>query len=104
MTTFSLLATADFMDWNRAKNEAFLYLQKNGVSIEKMDAGYEYNGFYNYHFPKTEKEGKSFWWVTDDEYMITFGSVNGYKTLASFPYFRCLFFQQDAILVLQREH
>lgn len=99
---FSLLATKDFMAWNRAKNKAFLYLTNMGVSIKEMDAGYEYNGFYNYHFPKEEKDGRSFWWVTDDKYMITFGPVNGYREIASFPYYRCLFFKRDNILVVQR--
>lgn len=99
---FSLLATKDFMAWNRAKNKAFLYLTNKGVSIKEMDAGYEYNGFYNYHFPKEEKDGRSFWWVTDDKYMITFGPVNGYREIAAFPYYRCLFFKRDNILVVQR--
>ena len=103
LTAFSIVATADFMDWNRAKHQAFLYLQEKGISIQEMDAGYEYNGFYNYHFPRQEKEGRSFWWVTDDRYLIAFGPVKGYRTLASFPYFRCLFFRQDAIRVLERE-
>ncbi|MEO1260720.1 MAG: hypothetical protein AAFZ15_18120, partial [Bacteroidota bacterium] len=103
ITAFSVVATADFMDWNRAKNSAFLFLQERGVSIREMDAGYEYNGFYNYHFPRQEKEGQSFWWVTDNEYLIAFGPVGGYRMLTSFPYFRCLFLKQDAILVLQRE-
>ena len=102
MGGFSILATKDFMSWNRAKNTAFLFLEKKGVSIQEIDAGYEYNGFYNYHFPKTEKEGRSFWWVTDDRYMIAFGPVNGYQQIASFPYYRCLFLQQNAILVLKR--
>ena len=99
---FSLLATKDFMVWNKAKNQAFLFLRKSGVSIKEMDAGYEYNGFYNYHFPKAEQEGRSFWWITDNQFMITFGPVKGYHAIASFPYYRCLFLQQDAILVLQR--
>ncbi len=100
---FSILATKDFMAWNRAKNKAFLFLQEQGVSIKEMDAGYEYNGFYNYHFPREEKEGRSFWWVTDDRYLITFGSVGGYRQIASFPYDRCLFLQQSTILVLRRD-
>ena len=99
---FSVLATTDSMAWNRAKNKAFLYLREKGVSIKKMDAGYEYNGFYNYHFPRTEKEGRSFWWVTDNEYMITFGAVDGYQTIETFPYYRYLFLKQDAIHVLRR--
>lgn len=91
------------MRWNKAKNKAFLFLSENGVPITEMDAGYEYNGFYNYHFPKVEKQDRSFWWVTDDRYMITFGPVPGYRQIASFPYYRCLYLKEDAILVLERK-
>ncbi|HFA50363.1 MAG TPA: glycosyltransferase family 39 protein [Bacteroidetes bacterium] len=102
LSVFSILATADFMNWNRAKNEAFLFLRKKGVSIKEMDAGYEYNGFYNYHFPRKEQEDRSFWWVTDDRYMIAFGPVEGYRQIARFPFFRSLYWRQDNIRVLER--
>ncbi len=103
MSTFSLLATKDYMNWNRARHEAFNYLISNGVDIREMDAGYEYNGFFNYHPDRLEKEGRSFWWVTDDEWMIAFGDVSGYRQVKSFPYRRWLFLKNDAVLVLQRE-
>ncbi len=99
---FSIFATRDFMAWNTAKNQAFRYLTDQGISIREMDAGYEYNGLYNYHFPKETTDDHSFWWVTDDKYLITFGPVSGYRAIASFPYYRLLSLQQDAILVLQR--
>lgn len=101
---FSILATKDFMAWNRSKSEAFQYLTEKGISITQIDAGYEYNGFYNYHYPREEKEGKSFWWVSDNKFMITFGPVEGYHVLASFPYYRCLFFKENSILVLERDN
>ncbi len=100
---FSLLATHDYLAWNHARREAFQWLTAHGVSIRQMDAGYEYNGFYNYHRERTEKPGTSFWWVTRDDWMITFGNVPGFQPVSSFPYHRWLFAKTDRILV-QRKH
>lgn len=99
---FSILATKDYMSWNRAKNQAFGYLLAQQVPLQKMDAGYEFNGFYNYHRERTEVPGRSFWWVNDDHWMITFGEVPGYKTVKVFPFRRWLFFRKDAIHVLEK--
>lgn len=102
LSLFSLLATKDYLNWNRAKNQAFLYLQEQGISIKEMDAGVEYNGFYNFHKDRKIKEGISFWWVNDNRYMITFGPVEGYEEIAHFPFYRWLFLKRDDIKVLKR--
>lgn len=99
---FSMVATKDYLSWNRAKNEAFEFLLSKGVPIQKMDAGYEYNGFYNYHSQRAEVPGRSFWWVNDDQWMIAFGEVPGYTSIKAFPYRRWLFLREDAILVLEK--
>ena len=91
------------MNWNRAKHQAFTYLIDSGITIKEMDAGVEYNGFYNYHKNRKLQAGRSFWWVEDDRYMITFGPVEGYEAIKSFPYYRSLFWSKEAIWVLKRE-
>ena len=103
MSTFALLATRDYLAWNRAKHQAFNYLIAEGVSIKSMDAGVEYNGFYNFHLERGLEEGKSFWWVNDDEYLITFGPVPGYEEIGRFAYYRWLWGKRDHIRVLRRE-
>ena len=101
---FSLIATRDYLSWNSAKASAFHWLIDHDISITQMDAGYEYNGFYNYHHPRTEKEGKSYWWVNDDQYIISFGPVPGYSVLQEFPYRRWLWGGgKNHIWVLERE-
>ncbi|TAK40628.1 MAG: hypothetical protein EPO28_09840 [Saprospiraceae bacterium] len=103
ISLFSLLATKDYLSWNRAKFQAFEYLLSQGASIHEMDAGYEYNGLYNYHSGgQTEKEGRSWWWVNDGHWLIAFGPAPGYEPVKEFPYFRWLFLKKDAILVLKK--
>ncbi|RQH12238.1 hypothetical protein D5R40_34840, partial [Okeania hirsuta] len=70
---FSVVATKDYLNWNRARAAAYAWLHQEGISIEQMDAGYEYNGWYNYHRDPIQADGRSFWWVTDEDYLITFG-------------------------------
>lgn len=102
MSLFSLFATRDYMNWNRAKNQAFNYLISQQISIREMDAGYEYNGFYNYHKDYQLRPGHSFWWVEDNSWMIAFGGIPGYRVVKTFPYYRWLFGREDAIYVLKK--
>ena len=104
MGLFSLIATRDYLNWNRAKASAFHWLLAQDIPITQIDAGYEYNGFYNYHHPRTEKEGQSYWWVNDDQYIISFGPVSGYSPLQQFSYRRWLWGgTEDYIWVLERQ-
>lgn len=100
---FSVVGTKDYLNWNRARAEAYAWLHQEGISIEQMDAGYEYNGWYNYHRHPIQADGRSFWWVTDEDYLITFGPVQGYRSIQVFPYYRYLWWKKDQIWVLQKE-
>ncbi len=104
MTLFSILATHDYLAWNRARHKAFLWLQEEGVAIRRMDAGFEYNGFYNYHEDRILEKGRSHWWVTDDEWMIAFGAAPGYEKIKPFGYRRWLWGgRKDVLWVLRRK-
>lgn len=103
LALFSLLATHDYLAWNRARHKAFLWLQEEGVTVRQMDAGFEYNGFYNYHEDRILEAGRSHWWVTDDEWMIAFGAAPGYEKMKSFGYRRWLWGgSRDKIWVLRK--
>lgn len=103
MFMFSTLATKDYLNWNRARASAYQWLTDKGVGIQEMDAGYEYNGWYNYHRESIQAEGRSFWWVTGENYLISFGPVKAYRTIQTFSYYRWLWWEKDQIFVLQRE-
>lgn len=103
MLYFSTLATKDYLNWNRARAAAYVWLNQQRVGIKQVDAGYEYNGWHNYHRAPIQGEGRSFWWVTADDYLISFGPVQGYRSIQSFPYYRYLWWKKDQILVLHKE-
>ncbi len=100
---FSIFGTKDYLNWNRARLEAFQWLQEEGINITQIDAGYEYNGWYNYHENVVQEKGQSFWWVTTDDYLITFGPVKKYSTIQAFLYYRYLWWKKDKLLVLQKD-
>ncbi len=104
MTAFSIAATRDYLEWNRARHVAWNWLQEQGVSIRETDAGYEYNGWYNFHKNRIPAPGRSFWWVTDDAWMIAFGGAPGYEVVREFPFRRWLWAgRMDAVVVLHRK-
>ncbi|MBV8911812.1 MAG: hypothetical protein JOZ05_02095, partial [Acetobacteraceae bacterium] len=99
---FAVLATHDYMAWNRARWRALAALEARGVEARQIDGGYEYNGWRLYD-PKYEKRpGKSWWWVVDDEYMIASGPLPGYETVEAFPFHRWLLPGSYEVLALKR--
>lgn len=101
---FSMLATHDYLVWNRARAQAFEWLQRNDIHMQRVDAGYEYNGWHHYRPERKGQPGKSWWWVDDDEWMITFGPRPGYAMQAGFAYRRWLWGDRpDRVWVLRRE-
>ncbi|MES1165995.1 MAG: hypothetical protein ABUR63_09560 [Verrucomicrobiota bacterium] len=46
--------------------------------------------------------GKSWWWVCDDEYRITFSNMQDYKEVARYPFRGWLPRRADRILVIRR--
>jgi hypothetical protein len=101
---FSMLATHDYLAWNRARAQAFEWLKRNDIRMQRVDAGYEYNGWHHYHPARKGQPGKSWWWVDDDEWMIAFGPRPGYVMQAGFTYQRWLRGgRPDRVWVLRRE-
>lgn len=103
--TFSLGATHDYLSWNRSRWIALDYLTKEcQVSPKKIDGGFEFNGWYMYNPRYVEQKGKSYWWVENDDYVISFGPIIGYKAIKSFPYKRWIPFGQGKIFILQKKN
>jgi hypothetical protein len=101
----SSIATHDYFAWNRARWEAISYAESIGASPETMDGGFEYNGYYLFEQqPRIRVSGKSFWWVKDDEYAVTFSEVPGYELLRSFPVNRYSDRTQPEILLMHRKN
>jgi len=78
---FCIGATHDYLEWNRSRWQAINDLQAQGIDYQQIDCGLECNCFYGYtdiSF-QTDHPRKSWWWVRDDKYVITFGEVNGFQ-------------------------
>jgi len=105
---FSVGGTRDYLAWNRARWSALHFLTREaGISHKDIDGGFEFNGLYGYdpHFcATTGPDGKkrSWWWVRNDEYVISFGPIEGYKEVRRYSYNRLIPPGTGAILVLRR--
>jgi hypothetical protein len=84
---FSVFSTADYFKWNRLRWDAIdTLITQMRIPKEKIDGGFEFNGLYFYDSSYRPTEGKSWWWVQDDEYRIGFGDAVGYVTIKEFPF------------------
>jgi len=99
---FSIAGTRDYLNLHRTKKLAFEYLLTKNVSVAEMDAGQEIQGRYNSGKDVVHDNTKSWWWVTDDEYVITIGEIENYTVIKKFEYFSLLQFNYLDIYVLER--
>ncbi len=79
-------AAHDYFAWNKTR-WAVIELAENhhGANPGNMDAGFEYNGFYNHPTRGGQPPGKRWWWVIDDEFLVSFSIKDGYHSLESLP-------------------
>ena len=87
---FAVCGTHDYLGWNTARWKATNELMAiDHVKPEDIDGGFEFNALYffnpNYDLLETKK---SWWWVKNDTYMISFGPVPGYDALKEYLYAR----------------
>lgn len=98
---FTITATHDYMEFNRARNGAFQYLREQSIPLEKIDAGLEYNGWYAYGGNSQAKPGKSAWWITDDEYKITLRQLDNHHVIKKFSFNRWLNLSRGDVFILR---
>lgn len=100
---FSVGATHDYFSWNRARWKALSYLTEDThVPYKNIDGGFEFNGWYGYDSEYQRSYDKSWWWVVNDDYVISFGPITGYKVKKSYPYQRWIPPGQGKISILQK--
>jgi hypothetical protein len=103
MAIFSTAGLHDYFAWNRARWAALEWLTTTqNVKAEQVDGGFEYNGWNTFDPSYHPQSDKSWWWVKEDEYLISFGDVPGYDVHASFSYAAWLPPGKRAIHVLHR--
>jgi hypothetical protein len=103
--SFDVAATHDYLSWNRARWRALDHLTgQMAVPKNKIDGGYEFNGWYLYDPKQPIEYGgkKSWWWVDEDDYIVAFGTLAEYDSLTTFPYDRWLPPGKGQIYILNR--
>lgn len=102
---FSIAATHDYMAWNRARWEAINYLtDEKKIDRHKIDGGFEFNAWFQTAACNPEVKGRISWWfVSSDDYVVSFGEINGFKTIKKIGYFRLLPLGNDSIYILFQE-
>jgi len=104
--SFSVLATHDYLSWNRARWEALNDLtKKDKIYPHFIDGGFEFNGWYlSETVPEDhDDETKSWWWVFRDDYLITFGSVSNYKVIKRYSFDTFFGEKHQYIFVLEKD-
>jgi len=99
---FSVLATHDYMAWNRARWRATDYLAEQGIPPTKVDGGYEYNNWVMFDPHATPPFANGWYPVFDDEYLITIAPMPGYEVVRQFSFSHWLWPDSSSVDVLHR--
>jgi hypothetical protein len=88
---FAIGGTHDYLSWNRARWQALHHLTSElRISPERIDGGFEFNGFYLYDDNYRRERSKSWWWVHRDDFVIAFGPMAGYESMKRYSFARWL--------------
>ncbi len=104
ITLFSIFATHDYFEWNRARWQGIHYLLDDlKASPKEIDGGFEFNGWYGTEYKDDpNNKTKSWWFVTDDQYRLSFSPLEGYEIINHYAYKKYLTFSNDYIYVLRK--
>jgi hypothetical protein len=103
MILFSVCGTRDYLAWNRARWTALNDLtQQDRVSPSAIDGGFEFNGYYLYRPDFKIDYSKSFWWVDDNKYILSFHPATNYSVYRTYPYTHWMPPYSGTIYVLKR--
>lgn len=100
---FAISSTHDYLSWNRARWQLVDRLFAKGIKPESIDGGLEVNGLYLYDPAYVTKPGKSWYWVKDDQYVLSFVPLPGYHTIDRADASGWLPIYRTDVLALQRD-
>lgn len=97
-----IVLVRDHFAWDRARWQALDQLtEERGIRPNRIDGGFEFNGWHQAGPLNPTVQGERSWWfVTDDEYVVSSGPIEGFERIAGYPYHRLLPFGVDSILIL----
>lgn len=102
LAAYSVAATHDYFAWNRTRWQLLNSSTQQGMSAAQIDGGFEFNGLTGYDPGYIAIPGKSWWWVKDDRYVVTFALIPGYIPASVALYEKWLPPAQGTIFILQR--
>jgi len=104
LAAFAICGTHDYLAWNRARWAALRTLTaEQHVPAGEIDGGFEFNGLLGYDPAYVASPYKSWWWVRDPAYMVSFGALPGYDVVTQMPYDAWLPPHTGRVLVLRRQ-
>jgi len=113
LSLYSIAGTHDYLQWNRARWGLLAGLESSGVSARSIDGGFEYNADRLAAELRTapsdaqarrgqSEDTRSWWWVVDDEWIVAFRHLAGYKEVDSRRWTRWLPPGHGTVLLLHR--
>ena len=103
LISMSIIGTHDYFSLHKAKWNAVTYLLKDKRALpSEFDAGYEANGWYNFSSPLVVHPNKSWWYVTDDKYIVALSPYAGYSIIKEYPFTKWFHKYTNTIFVLER--
>ncbi len=99
---FSLIGTHHYLSWNRTRWKALTELmEKKGVAPTHIDGGFEFNAWLETGpFNSEDRYGKSWWFVTEDDYVAASGRLTDFEVRETYPVPAVWPFHQDTIFIL----
>lgn len=110
---YAVAGTHDYLAWNRARFDGLAALENAGIPAAAIDGGFEYNAW---HFaplggkdpdndavrPGQPPSLRSWWWVIDDRFVLSFRPLAGYTVHRRLPYRRWLPPGTGQVFILER--
>jgi len=101
---FSAIGTHDYFAEQRTRWDAIKFVGiKENATPRNTDGGFEYNGWNLYDFNYKVESGKSWWWVDDNKFVISYHNLPGYDTYKEFWFRSLLTLKKYNVKALKRK-
>lgn len=91
LSYYTIASTHDLLSFSTARAKAIEYLTKEKKIPEtKIDGGFEWNAWYFYNYTYKPPGWRNWWYVIDDEYVVTWGEIPKFSLVGKVPYSRWL--------------
>ncbi len=104
MGLFTIAGTNDYLQWNQVRwNALHELMDEQGIAPENIDGGFEFNGWHQTG-PRNPyiKGAKSWWFVGEDEYAVSFAPFACHEVIKPHPYRSLLKPFGDTLYTLKR--